>query len=70
MHFNDEGKSKIVRYILQSGKDGMFWKLGPVSDRARPTLEALIYYEGQGSPGEKQLHGGNYYEDSAQHYGT
>lgn len=36
----------------------MFWKLGPVSDRARPTLEILIYYEGQGSPNIK-LHGGN-----------
>lgn len=58
MHFYDEGKGKIVRYILQSGKDGMFWKLGPVSDRARPTLEILIYYEGQGSPNIK-LHGGN-----------
>ena len=58
VHFYDEGKSKIVRYILQSGKDGMFWKLGPVSDRARPTLEILIYYEGQGSPNIK-LHGGN-----------
>ena len=58
MHFYDEGKGEIVRYILQSGKDGMFWKLGPVSDRARPTLEILIYYEGQGSPNIK-LHGGN-----------
>ena len=36
----------------------MSWKLGPVSDRARPTLEILIYYEGQGSPNIK-LHGGN-----------
>lgn len=58
MHFYDEGKGEIVRYILQSGKDGMSWKLGPVSDRARPTLEILIYYEGQGSPNIK-LHGGN-----------